>query len=398
VSDMDNEARKPVRTRFLPRFNRRAEEDRQRRAFIEAALKRAETEVPTANGNHMSTFEAMEWVRRCFQVAEGAFASTSSVEVSEYGSVYSEFLDAHRTYMHRRDALPSSRTLVAPIEDLKRDRDYYREVFDTVMKAHSDWGVSLSQIDPQVAHQAARRAGLRYSDVAYWQGDFALLLERLDGDRWSTRLVFPGDDQYEAAERYLTEIHQLSVAIAAELPFVEANLLEVIRVPGVLGPDGKPVDLLDREARPIVARIRSTSERIFEHCARHPESLDRLTPREFEELTAEAWSRGGWEVTLTPFSRDGGVDIFAAKADGFASILYAVQCKHVSSPVGVDVIRELNGVIDMHRTTGGAVATTNRFTRGAREERERFVKWTIDLHDVESVKRWLSEDWPSEPA
>ena len=40
-----------------------------------------------------------------------------------------------------------------------------------------------------------------------------------------------------------------------------------------------------------------------------------MSPRGFEELVAEMLSRLGYEVTLTPASRDGGKDIYAARRD-----------------------------------------------------------------------------------
>jgi hypothetical protein len=65
---------------------------------------------------------------------------------------------------------------------------------------------------------------------------------------------------------------------------------------------------------------------------------------EFEEYVKRLLERKGWRVETTPLTRDGGIDLMARRDDevGVEVTLY-VQCKNHSSPVGVDVVRELNG-------------------------------------------------------
>jgi SNF2 family DNA or RNA helicase len=67
---------------------------------------------------------------------------------------------------------------------------------------------------------------------------------------------------------------------------------------------------------------------------------------EFEEHVKRLLERRGWRVETTPLTRDGGIDLIARRDDdvGVEVTLY-VQCKNHSSPVGVDVARELNGAL-----------------------------------------------------
>ena len=67
---------------------------------------------------------------------------------------------------------------------------------------------------------------------------------------------------------------------------------------------------------------------------------------EFEGYVKRLLVRKGWSVETTPLTRDGGIDLIARRNDdvGVEVILY-IQCKNYSSPVGVDVVRELNGVL-----------------------------------------------------
>lgn len=74
----------------------------------------------------------------------------------------------------------------------------------------------------------------------------------------------------------------------------------------------------------------------------------RATPTglELEERCATTLRVNGWSVEKTPRSRDGGVDLVATRFDeiGLEQKIY-VQCKDHARPVGVEVVRELLGVI-----------------------------------------------------
>ena len=67
---------------------------------------------------------------------------------------------------------------------------------------------------------------------------------------------------------------------------------------------------------------------------------------EFEGYVKRLLEQKGWSVETTPLTRDGGIDLIARRNDdvGVEVILY-IQCKNYASPVGVDVVRELNGAL-----------------------------------------------------
>jgi SNF2 family DNA or RNA helicase len=79
---------------------------------------------------------------------------------------------------------------------------------------------------------------------------------------------------------------------------------------------------------------------------RFPANFTEMSGIEFEHYVKKLLESKGWEVEATPPTRDGGVDLIARRHDemGLESILY-VQCKNYASPVGVDVVRELNGIL-----------------------------------------------------
>ena len=87
----------------------------------------------------------------------------------------------------------------------------------------------------------------------------------------------------------------------------------------------------------------------------------------FEEYVQGLMERRGWRIENTPVTRDGGIDLIARREDdvGLEVTLY-IQCKNHSSPVGVDVVRELNGALPrQHPGARGAVVCPSGFTTDA---------------------------------
>ena len=67
---------------------------------------------------------------------------------------------------------------------------------------------------------------------------------------------------------------------------------------------------------------------------------------EFEHYVKELLEKKGWAVEITHPTRDGGIDLIASQmvvTEGEATLY--IQCKNHGSPIGVDVIRQLNGVL-----------------------------------------------------
>lgn len=91
--------------------------------------------------------------------------------------------------------------------------------------------------------------------------------------------------------------------------------------------------------------------------------LDGMTWREFEMLVGEAFRLQGYQVVETGGNgADGGVDLVLRKDNE----KFYVQCKQWKAyKVGVEVVREMYGVMAAHGATGGFVVTSGRFTDAA---------------------------------
>ena len=116
-----------------------------------------------------------------------------------------------------------------------------------------------------------------------------------------------------------------------------------------------------------------------------------FSPRRFEELVASIFKNQGFDVELTPESRDGGFDVLAVHKDAFTGeSKYLVECKRyaVTNTVGIGIVQRLLGVVEDQKATKGILATTSFFTKDARlvEERNRSK---LALNDYNVLVGWL---------
>jgi restriction system protein len=97
------------------------------------------------------------------------------------------------------------------------------------------------------------------------------------------------------------------------------------------------------------------------------DALDGMGWREFEMLVGEGFRLQGYRVVETGGGgADGGVDLVLTRPVKNGDEKFLVQCKQWRAfKVGVDVVRELYGVMAARGATGGFVVTSGRFTEDA---------------------------------
>lgn len=95
------------------------------------------------------------------------------------------------------------------------------------------------------------------------------------------------------------------------------------------------------------------------------DALDGMSWQRFELLVGEAFRQQGYRVVETGGGgADGGVDLVLRKGDE----KFLVQCKQWRAyKVGVDVVRQLYGVMAARGAAGGFVVSAGRFTADARD-------------------------------
>ena len=100
----------------------------------------------------------------------------------------------------------------------------------------------------------------------------------------------------------------------------------------------------------------------------------------------------GFEVELTPRTRDGGKDIYAGRSDALGTSLYIIECKRYASTrkVGVEAVRKLYGVVQQERATKGIIVTTSWFTRDAIDFATP-ITYQLSLRDFDALKEWIQD-------
>jgi restriction system protein len=143
----------------------------------------------------------------------------------------------------------------------------------------------------------------------------------------------------------------------------------------------------------LIVAVRPAWIQILEDLERDPHALHKLSPREAEQLVAGGWRAHGWEVTLTPRSGDGGVDIIATRSDvGAIRILDQVKRYRPGHLVTADDVRAMWGVLDADRRASKAyVTTTSRFAPGVHREFSDRMPTRLELRDGVALSAWLLE-------
>jgi HJR/Mrr/RecB family endonuclease len=124
-----------------------------------------------------------------------------------------------------------------------------------------------------------------------------------------------------------------------------------------------------------------------------PDSSEKISHREFEEIVAELFKGFGYSVELTKRTRDGGRDVIAINRNKvIIPQKYLIECKHWKDKVGISVVRELLGVsaIEEERPSGLIIASTSGFTKDALllSEKDQ-TKWVLSLKDKEAIEEWV---------
>lgn len=128
----------------------------------------------------------------------------------------------------------------------------------------------------------------------------------------------------------------------------------------------------------------------------HPKALYEIKPRQFEGLIAEVLASYGWQVDLTPSTRDGGYDIYAiSPVHGKESTSWIIECKKYASDrkVGIDIVRALYGLRMDLQIANAMLATTSYFSRDAHAYKA--SRYDLKLKDYGNILEWISQYRPN---
>jgi len=145
----------------------------------------------------------------------------------------------------------------------------------------------------------------------------------------------------------------------------------------------------------VVEIVRTITAELIEYLRHHPKAMYTIKPRQFEELIAEVLSSYGWQVVLTPASKDGGYDLYAIVKDApGAPTSWIIECKKYAPErkVGVEIVRGLWGIKLDLRVANAMLATTSYFTQGAQAFKS--SRYDLALRDYQGILEWINEYRP----
>lgn len=187
--------------------------------------------------------------------------------------------------------------------------------------------------------------------------------------------------------------HPLAIKLAASL-LKETSITELLAEL-----ENKPYELEKQVADPPEKVIRVVepaivlaSDFLVESIRKNPSEVYNLPPRKFEELIATLLDSFGWDVHLTPETRDGGKDILAYLDTELGRILCLVEAKRYRAdrPVGVGVLRNLYGTICDEKANWGLLVTTSYFSGDAKAFREKHI-YELNLKDYNGLISWVNK-------
>jgi hypothetical protein len=221
--------------------------------------------------------------------------------------------------------------------------------------------------------------------------------------REGRKLMVPVWHEVDSADiaRYSPELAgRLAISTSEGLPAVvdalirarehSLDLLEPGQIATAASMDGRAVGPDDLARRAFDISVVEIGDELIAQLLEQPALVYQLTPRRFEELVAELYSKAGFEVELTPASGDGGVDLYAMRHDELGSGLIVVQAKRYKPElkVGVGAVRELFGTVNLTRASAGVLVTTSTFQSGAHALADEY-RWRLSLKDYARLQQLL---------
>jgi CheY-like chemotaxis protein len=135
------------------------------------------------------------------------------------------------------------------------------------------------------------------------------------------------------------------------------------------------------------------NKELLAYVRKHPDHMHNVTPRQFEEIIGELLRDMGYDVTVTPQTRDGGRDLLAVLHTPIGKMLTIVECKKYKPErkIGVDLVERFMWIVDQKdRASVGLFASTSSFSK----EAQRLAlthKSRLQLADFDRLKEWIGQ-------
>jgi hypothetical protein len=155
-------------------------------------------------------------------------------------------------------------------------------------------------------------------------------------------------------------------------------------------------DIASTDRRELIAGAKpliiAANQAIIARLRKQPTDVFKLTSRQYEELVAELLDDMGYEVELTPATRDGGKDILASIKTPTAKLLCLVEAKRYRQDrkLGVGLVRSLYGTLHDYQANSAMLVTTSTYSKDAYALQQKH-KFQVSLKDYADVAGWIQD-------
>jgi restriction system protein len=282
-------------------------------------------EPPTADGPFIGRRQELEALRaELLSDLDAATTSGVAVVLGMTGigktSLINEFIRRHR------DAFPAGICLTTPAfprddpdgavvnqaADLVRSLHPQDDGLVVIDEAHRFDPTQAGALVAELRRQRPRARVIFISSIPLGNRWFEVVLDRLsDSDVVAllTGQLELSDNDIQRLASHMQGNPLLTSVIARLAAHGEGiakilNRLQPTTFSGLLGPDGVPLRPDTRPAERVAGSFRALNADLIAHIEARPELMRELTPRQFEEFVAALYEKHGFEVELTPASKD----------------------------------------------------------------------------------------------
>lgn len=127
------------------------------------------------------------------------------------------------------------------------------------------------------------------------------------------------------------------------------------------------------------------------------DTLERMSPRQFEEMTAAIFRNHGFTTALTQATRDGGYDLRLLSRKNSNSETILVECKRYNPKRRIDVgiVRQLYGVKALNGATAAYLVTSSYVSNYAKQEFRAVTPVSLEFFERDDVLGWCEAHFRS---
>ncbi|OAT28134.1 hypothetical protein M976_01973 [Buttiauxella ferragutiae ATCC 51602] len=133
-------------------------------------------------------------------------------------------------------------------------------------------------------------------------------------------------------------------------------------------------------------------QRFIDYLQRNTDKLNEMHWRKFEGLTAEYFTREGYDVELGPGRNDGGIDVRVWKENRNAGEppLILVQCKRYKNKIDRTVVKALWADVEWEKAESGLIVTTSGISPGGLSDCHA-RGYSIEEANKTTIAQWLEK-------